>query len=110
MASSLSVRLVSPEREVFRGEGRSVVAPAWDGMVGILPGHAPFITLLGHGPLAIDLPGGGSQSFHVAGGVMKVEGNEVTALVEYAGDTPPDTLPPGAEFHPEDLEEETDLS
>lgn len=106
MASTLAVRLVSPAKEVFRGEAASVVAPAWDGMVGILPGHAAFITLLGHGELAIDLPGGGSQKYYVAGGVLKVEGNELTALVEYAGEGAPEELPPEADFHPDDLAEE----
>lgn len=103
MASTLSVRLVSQEKEVFRGDAASVVAPAWDGMVGILPGHAPFITLLGHGPFSVDLPGGGSQEYQVAGGVLKVESDELTALVEYAGAEPPDLLPPEADFHPDDL-------
>jgi F-type H+-transporting ATPase subunit epsilon len=106
MVSSLTVRLVSPAEEVFRGEASSVVAPAWDGMVGILPGHAAFITLLGHGEMAIDLPGGGSEKYFVAGGVLKVEGDDLTALVEYAGEGPPEELPSEADFHPEDLAEE----
>ena len=106
MASTLAVRLVSPVMEVFQGEAAGIVAPAWDGMVGILPGHAAYITLLGHGEMAIDLPGGGSQKYYVAGGVLKVEGDELTALVEYAGEGPPEELPPEADFHPEDLAEE----
>ena len=104
MASHLTVRLVSPQREVFNGPAASVVAPAWDGMVGVLPGHAAYITLLGHGELAIDLPGSGSQRYYVAGGVMKVEMDSVILLVEYAGEQPPETLPPEADFHPDDLE------
>ncbi len=103
MAAILSVRLVSPEKEVFKGDAASVMAPAWDGMVGILPGHAPYITLLGHGEMAIDLPGGGSRRYYVAGGVMKVESNTITVLVEYAGDGPPAIFPPEADFHPDDL-------
>ena len=102
-AEALSVRVVSPEREVFRGSAAGVVAPAWDGMVGILPGHAPLITLLGHGVLAVDLPDGGSERFHVAGGVLKVEGDEVVILTEYAGDEPPESVPPEAIIHPEDV-------
>ena len=31
------------------GRPTSVVAPAFDGEVGILPRHAPFMTLLGEG-------------------------------------------------------------
>lgn len=103
MASTLTVRLVSQEKEVYRGEAAAVVAPAWDGMVGILPGHAAFICLLGHGELTLDLPGGGSNRYYVAGGVLKVEKNELTVLVEYAGDGPPEQLPAEADFHPDDL-------
>lgn len=94
--STLEVRLVSPEEELFSGRSAGVVAPAWDGKVGILPGHAPMIALLGHGELAVDLPGGGSERWYVAGGVLRVEGEELTILTEYAGANPPEELPPGA--------------
>lgn len=86
--SSLKVRVVSPERTVFDGEAAAIVAPMWDGQVGILPGHAPLLALIGMGELSIDRPGGGSDNFHVAGGVLKVERNVVTLLTEYAGDEP----------------------
>ena len=94
MASDpLRVRVVSPEKELFRGEAASVVAPAWDGKVGILPGHAPFISLLGYGSLAVDLQGGGSREFFVARGVLKVEANEVTVLAERAERERPEGFP-----------------
>jgi len=88
MAGPLSVRVVSPDRIVFEGEAASLVAPAWDGKVGILPRHAPMLTLVGAGELSIDRPGGGSDSFHVDGGVLKVERDQVTLLTEYADDKP----------------------
>lgn len=101
---AIAVRVVSPEKTVFRGDASSLVVPAWDGMVGILRGHAPLITLLGHGELAIDIQGGGSATFHVAGGVLKVEGDRVTILAEYAGSEPPEELPEGTLIHREELE------
>lgn len=88
MAGPLSVRVVSPDRIVFEGEAASLVAPAWDGKVGILPRHAPMLTLVGAGELSIDRPAGGSDSFHVDGGVLKVERDQVTLLTEYADDKP----------------------
>ena len=103
----LTVRLVAPDRVVHEGESSSVVAPAWDGKIGILPGHAPLITLVGVGELDIDLPGNGSHRFHVAGGVLKVADDQVTVLTEYAGDAPPEYLPAGARIHEEDLLEGT---
>jgi len=92
----LNVRVVSPEALVFEGVAASVVAPAWDGRVGVLPGHAPMIALLGSGELSIDLPAGGSRSFFVAGGVLKMEGSELTILTEYAASQAPEELPAAA--------------
>jgi F-type H+-transporting ATPase subunit epsilon len=88
--ATLQVRVVSPAKVFFEGEASSLVAPAWDGQVGILPRHAPMIALLGAGPLSIDQPGGGSLEIQVAGGVLQVEDDRVTVLTEYAGDVAPD--------------------
>ena len=93
---SLNVRVVSPETLLYEGPAASIVAPAWDGKLGVLPGHAPMIALLGAGELSIDLPGGGSERFFVAGGVLKIEGTELTVLTEYGGDEEPDELPASA--------------
>ena len=38
MAGTLRVRVVSPEKVVFQGDAGALVVPAWDGMLGILPG------------------------------------------------------------------------
>jgi F-type H+-transporting ATPase subunit epsilon len=101
--ATLHVRVVSPEKVVWEGDAASLTAPAWDGKVGILPGHAPMITLLGHGELAVDVPGGGSEESYVAGGVLKVDHDQVTVLTEYAGEAPPEELPPEAVIHPEEV-------
>jgi F-type H+-transporting ATPase subunit epsilon len=99
----MTVRVVSPEATVFEGEASSVTAPAWDGQVGILPGHAPLMTLLGAGELGLDVPGGGHELFYLGGGFMKVENNEILILAEYAGKEPPEGgLPPGSVYHPDE--------
>ena len=102
---ALKVRVVSPDQTVFEGEASAVVAPAWDGQIGVLPGHAPLLSLIGSGVLNVDRPGGGTDSFYVAGGVMKVESNTVTLLTEYAGDEPPAEVPAEAIVFPEDVED-----
>ena len=78
----MRLRVVTPEQVVFDGTARSLVAPAWDGWVGILPGHAPFLTLMGEGPLSVEPESGSRREFAIAGGVMKVESNEVTVLAD----------------------------
>ena len=49
----MQVTVISPEASMFDGEADAVVAPAFDGEVGILPNHAPFMTLLGEGTLTV---------------------------------------------------------
>ena len=82
MAKPMQLRVVTPEQVVFEGAARSLVAPAWDGRVGVLPGHAPFLTLLGNGPLKVEPESGNTRVFAVDGGVMKVEANVVTVLAD----------------------------
>ena len=103
MAGSFHVRVISPEKVVYEGDASAMVAPAWDGRVGILPGHAPFLTLLGAGDLSVEVPGGGTNLYYVAGGILKVEGGTATVLTEYAGAQPPTSMPPGSVVQPEDV-------
>ena len=69
----MHVTVVSPEQGVFDGSADAIVAPAYDGQVGILPGHAPFLTLLGTGVLQVR-HGSASTRFRVAGGFLQVVG------------------------------------
>ena len=84
MAAHLKVSVISPERIVWEGEAEQVVAPAWDGEMGILRGHAPMLVLLGNGSLRIRSPSG-EQVFRVEGGFLQVVEDVVTVLSERAG-------------------------
>jgi F-type H+-transporting ATPase subunit epsilon len=77
----LHVSVISPEASLFDGDATSVVAPAFDGEVGILTGHAPMVTLLGKGELRID-GGGGARKFAVEGGFLQVVENQVRVVTE----------------------------
>jgi F-type H+-transporting ATPase subunit epsilon len=79
----LTVSIISPEKTVFEGEADMVVAPAWDGQLGILPMHAPMLVLLGEGPLRVQ-SGGQDQRFTVSGGFLQVIDDRVTVLSERA--------------------------
>lgn len=92
---TLKVRVVSPAAVVFEGEARAVMLPAWDGQTGVLPGHAPMLTLLGGGSLQVALVDGGSKTFFVNRGVAKVENDAVTVLSEYAATEAPSDFDPG---------------
>jgi F-type H+-transporting ATPase subunit epsilon len=77
----LKVSVISPEAVLFEGETDSVVAPAYDGEIGILTGHAPLMALLGNGQLRL---GGSGQRFNVSGGFMQVFNNDVRVVTEKA--------------------------
>jgi F-type H+-transporting ATPase subunit epsilon len=83
-AERLTVAIISPDSTVYEGEADMVVAPAWDGEVGILRGHAPMLVLLGAGEMRIT-QGHSVQRFHVTGGFMQVADDVVTVLSENAG-------------------------
>jgi F-type H+-transporting ATPase subunit epsilon len=61
----MHVTVISPERTVFDGDAESLVAPAFDGLGGILPGHAPFLSCRRR---RLRVAGAGGLEFGVAGG------------------------------------------
>ncbi len=79
----LKVSVISPESVLFEGEVTSVIAPAFDGEVGILENHAPMMTLLGKGSLRL---GGASteKTFNIEGGFLQVVENNVRIVTERA--------------------------
>ncbi|GJG88124.1 hypothetical protein tb265_33050 [Gemmatimonadetes bacterium T265] len=80
----LRVSVISPERVLYEGEASGLVAPAFDGEVGILTGHAPMMTLLGRGELRLNGGGAGPQRFRVAGGFLQVVDDQVRVVTEQA--------------------------
>jgi len=79
----LTVSVISAEATLFEGQATAVVAPAFDGEVGILTNHAPMITALGTGTLRVE-DGASTQRFSVAGGFFQVEDNQVRVVTEQA--------------------------
>ncbi len=87
-AHRLRVVVVTPERALYEGAATSVVVPAYDGLVGILPRHAPFLSLLGTGELLVRADDG-EHRFRVAGGFVQVVENVVRVVAEKADIAPP---------------------
>jgi len=79
----LTVTVISPEAVLFEGTTESLVAPAFDGEVGILTGHAPMMTLLGKGTLRVG-SGGAGRRFAVEGGFLQVVDNQVRVVTDRA--------------------------
>ena len=83
MADTLHFSLVSPERELFSGDVKQVDAPGVEGEFGVLPKHAPFMTVLKPGVVRIHDESGVTPVF-VRGGFADVTPAGLTILAEEA--------------------------
>ena len=80
----LRVQIVTAEREVFRDdEVDMVAAPGSEGVVGILPRHAPLLTTLQPGIIRIK-KGGEENAMSVGGGFLQVARDRVLILADTA--------------------------
>ena len=83
----MHVTVISPEASMYEGPADAVVAPAYDGRVGILPRHAPFMTLLGTGLLVVRREGQ-EHRFTVHGGFLQVVDDTVRVVTERLEEEP----------------------
>ncbi len=82
--ANLSVEIVTGERVVYQNDQVSmVVAPGAEGSLGILPSHAPLVSLLQEGELRIK-SGGSEEALAVHGGFLEVINNKVVVLADTA--------------------------
>jgi F-type H+-transporting ATPase subunit epsilon len=84
MAGELTLRVITPERVAIDTTVDSVVFPAIDGLMGVLPRHAAMIAALDAGALTYR-SGGREEVLFVAGGFAEVRDNTVR-LVTQAGE------------------------
>jgi F-type H+-transporting ATPase subunit epsilon len=85
MARTLLCEIVTPEKIVYTNEVEMVIAPTLDGEVGILPLHAPLVTVLRPGELRVRYNDGKDvEWFAVAGGYLQVYQDKVIVLADAA--------------------------
>ncbi|HNT54216.1 MAG TPA: F0F1 ATP synthase subunit epsilon [Anaerolineaceae bacterium] len=75
--------IVSQDRIVFQGEVDIVVLPGVEGVMGILPNHAPLLSVLQYGFVTVRM-GREEEVFAVSGGVVEVQPDQVTVLADAA--------------------------
>lgn len=86
-AALIQIDIISPEKPLYSGEAASLVAPAHDGEIGILHGHAPMVAQLGVGEVRISKGVAGSDDrdyFAVSGGFIQTSDNKVIIITEEA--------------------------
>ena len=83
MAGKLRLEVAAPDRQLVDEDVDEVQAPAADGYMGVLPGHAPLLTQLGSGVLELKQDG---QPRYIAihDGIMEVLPDRVRVLASSA--------------------------
>ena len=80
---ALHLEIVTPERLAYSEDVDSVTLPGVEGELGVLPGHAPLVSMLGVGELRIKR-GGTEESFAIVGGFLQVRPDKVVVMAETA--------------------------
>jgi len=81
---NLQVELVAADRLVWSGEATMVIARTTEGDVGILPNHAPTLSLLVDGVVDVHTVEGETWVAAVSAGFLSVANNRISILAEYA--------------------------
>ena len=85
--AALHFELVTPDRLVMSDDVYMVVVPGTEGESGILAGHAPYMTTLRNGEIAVYRAAGAQpERIAVTGGFAEVGDRGLTILAESAGD------------------------
>ncbi len=81
--AGIRLDIVTAERVVYSEEVDVVVAPGVEGQLGILPHHAPLMTMLQPGELRLR-KGGEEFSLAITGGFLEVRPDRVIILADAA--------------------------
>ena len=81
--ATIKLDIVTAEALVFSGEVDGLVAPGSEGQLGILPHHAPLMTMLAPGELLIK-QSAGEQYLAVSGGFLEVRPDHIIILTDAA--------------------------
>ena len=79
----MKLEIVTGERLVYSGDVEVLVAPGIEGELGILPHHAPLLTMLQPGEIRIVVDGQ-EEYMVISGGFLEVLANTVTILADTA--------------------------
>ena len=81
--ATMRLEIATAERVVYSEDVNILVAPGIDGELGILPRHAPLLTVLKPGEIRV-VKDGEETYIAVGGGFLEVMGNKVTILADTA--------------------------
>ena len=78
----MNLEIITPEKELYKGEVDSITLPGTDGEFGILRNHAPIISTLTKGEIKIIDSDNKEKNFEINGGVIEMQNNEIIVLAD----------------------------
>ena len=81
---TIQVEIVTPSRQLFSGDVQMITMPGVEGEMGVLGGHAPLLTTLNIGEIALHRANGETEYIAVGGGVVEVRPDKVIVLARSA--------------------------
>jgi F-type H+-transporting ATPase subunit epsilon len=84
MADTFKFELVTPERMLLSEDASQVVVPGTEGDFTVLAGHAPVISTIRPGVIAVSLSDSRTVRLFVKGGFAEVDQNRLTVLAQRA--------------------------
>jgi F-type H+-transporting ATPase subunit epsilon len=84
IADTIELEVVTPERQLVKESVTEAQVPAREGYIGVLPGHAPLLSLLGSGVLTYAPKTGPRKVLAIHGGFVEVLPDHIRVLANLA--------------------------
>jgi F-type H+-transporting ATPase subunit epsilon len=84
MAETIELEVVTPERQLVKEPVTEAQIPAKSGYIGVLPGHAPLLSLLGSGVLSYTTQSGSHKAMAIHRGFVEVLPDHIRVLADLA--------------------------
>jgi len=76
----MKLEIITPEKEIFKGDVSSVKFPGISGEFEVLNNHAPIISVLTNGNIRVITTDNHTENFEINGGVIEMQNNNIIVL------------------------------
>ena len=84
--ANFHLEILTPAKKIYSAEVAKVIVPAYDGEVGVLPGHNDFVGVLGTGVLRADTEEHHTHICMICSGIYQIKGGTLTIFADLAVD------------------------
>lgn len=78
----MRLEIITPDKEIFKGEADLVQMPGLDGLFEVLKNHAPLLAALKKGKVKVENDKNEKTFFEINGGIVEVANDKVLILAE----------------------------